>query len=83
MDEVASAAADAQSGRHSVGRFVLDSIDTITTHAAEAFLREDNRIRAAAGRRGLRPDRQPDLRAAHPAGSARSHPGSIPRGPRR
>jgi PucR C-terminal helix-turn-helix domain/GGDEF-like domain len=35
---------------HSVGRFVLDSVDTITTHAAEAFLREDNRVRAATGR---------------------------------
>ncbi len=35
---------------HAVGRFVLDSVDTITTHAAEAFLREDNRIRAETGR---------------------------------
>lgn len=35
---------------HSVGRFVLDSVDTITTLAAEAFLREDNRIRAETGR---------------------------------
>jgi PucR C-terminal helix-turn-helix domain/GGDEF-like domain len=35
---------------HSVGRFVLDSVDTITTHAAEAFLREDTRVRAATGR---------------------------------
>jgi hypothetical protein len=35
---------------HSVGRFVLDSVDTITTHAAEAFLREDNRVRAETGR---------------------------------
>ncbi len=33
-----------------VGRFVLDSIDTITTHAAEAYLREDNRIRTQTGR---------------------------------
>jgi sugar diacid utilization regulator len=32
------------------GRFVLDSIDTITTHAAEAYLREDNRIRTQTGR---------------------------------
>lgn len=33
-----------------VGRFVLDSIDTITTHAAEAYLREDNRLRTQTGR---------------------------------
>ena len=33
-----------------VGRFVLDSIDTITTHAAEAYLREDNRVRTQTGR---------------------------------
>lgn len=35
---------------HSVGRFVLDSVDTITTHAAEAFLREANRVRTETGR---------------------------------
>lgn len=35
---------------HAVGRFVLDSVDTITTHAAEAFLREENRVRAETGR---------------------------------
>jgi hypothetical protein len=33
-----------------VGRFVLDSIDTITTHAAEAYLREDNRLATQTGR---------------------------------
>jgi hypothetical protein len=33
-----------------VGRYVLDSIDTITTHAAEAYLREDNRVRTQTGR---------------------------------
>lgn len=33
-----------------VGRFVLDAVDTITTHAAEAYLREDNRIRTQTGR---------------------------------
>jgi hypothetical protein len=35
---------------HSVGRFVLDAVDTITTHAAEAYLREDNRVRTETGR---------------------------------
>lgn len=49
MDEVARLRLTRTAGR-SVGRFVLDSIDTITTHAAEAFLREDSRVRAAAGR---------------------------------
>jgi hypothetical protein len=49
MDEVARLRLTRAEGR-SVGRFVLDSVDTITTHAAEAFLREDSRIRAAAGR---------------------------------
>lgn len=38
---------------HSVGRFILDSIDTITTHAAEEFLREDNHIRTETGRARL------------------------------
>lgn len=38
---------------HAVGRFILDSIDTITTHAAEAYLREDNHIRFETGRARL------------------------------
>ncbi len=38
---------------HSVGRFILDSIDTITTHAAEEYLREDNHIRTETGRARL------------------------------
>lgn len=33
-----------------LARFALDAIDTITTHAAEAYLREDSRLRAADGR---------------------------------
>lgn len=39
-----------RSASHAVGRFILDSVDTITTHAAEAFLREDNRMRTETGR---------------------------------
>jgi hypothetical protein len=49
MDEAARLRLTRAEGR-SVGRFVLDSVDTITTHAAEAFLREESRVRAAAGR---------------------------------
>ncbi|HTU96427.1 MAG TPA: helix-turn-helix domain-containing protein [Solirubrobacteraceae bacterium] len=33
-----------------LGRFVLDSVDTITTHAAEAYLREDSHVSAQSGR---------------------------------
>ena len=33
-----------------LARFALDCIDTITTHAAEAYLREDTRLRTQSGR---------------------------------
>lgn len=33
-----------------LARFTLDAIDTITTHAAEAYLREDSRRQAQSGR---------------------------------
>jgi hypothetical protein len=33
-----------------LARFALDGIDTITTHAAEAYLREDTRLRTESGR---------------------------------
>ncbi len=39
-----------RAANRAVGRFVLDSVDTITTHAAEAYLREDNHLRAQTGR---------------------------------
>jgi hypothetical protein len=39
-----------QDATRAVGRFVLDSVDTITTHAAEAYLREDNRRATQTGR---------------------------------
>jgi sugar diacid utilization regulator len=59
-----------------VGRFVLDSVDTITTHAAEAYLREDNRIRTQTGRavrdliESLIAGRALPDRARHPAAPA-------------
>jgi len=33
-----------------LARFAFDAIDTITTHAAEAYLREDTRVRTQSGR---------------------------------
>jgi hypothetical protein len=33
-----------------LARFVLDAIDTVTTHAAEAYLREETRVRTQSGR---------------------------------
>jgi hypothetical protein len=33
-----------------LARFALDAIDTVTTHAAEAYLREETRVRTQSGR---------------------------------
>jgi PucR-like helix-turn-helix protein/diguanylate cyclase with GGDEF domain len=52
-DECARAAAELGATRDeslALARFVLDAIDTITTHAAEAYLREETRVRMQSGR---------------------------------
>ena len=52
-DECARAAAELDVTRDeslALARFVLDAIDTITTHAAEAYLREETRVRLQSGR---------------------------------
>jgi hypothetical protein len=65
-----------------LGRFVLDAIDTITTHAAEAYLREDARLRTQTGR--LVRDLIDRLIAGQPVTGAVRHPaapGLDPAGP--
>jgi hypothetical protein len=52
-DECARAAAELDVTRDeslALARFVLDAVDTITTHAAEAYLREETRVRMQNGR---------------------------------
>jgi hypothetical protein len=52
-DECAGVAAELDVTRDeslALARFVLDAIDTITTHAAEAYLREETRVRMQSGR---------------------------------
>ena len=56
----------------SLARFALDAIDTITTHAAEAYLREDARLRTQTGRAAR--DLVDRLIAGLPVGRARRHP---------
>jgi hypothetical protein len=55
-----------------VARFALDAIDTITTHAAEAYLREETRLQAQTGRAAR--DLVDRLIAGQPVGDARRHP---------
>ena len=47
---MADAAALSRDEAIALGRFVLDAIDTITSHAAEAYLREETRQRLQSGR---------------------------------
>jgi hypothetical protein len=52
-DECARVAAELDVTRDeslALARFVLDAVDTITTHAAEAYLREETRLRMQSGR---------------------------------
>jgi hypothetical protein len=66
----------------SLARFALDAIDTVTTHAAEAYLREDARLRTESGRAAR--DLIDRLIAGLPVGAARRHPaapGLDPTGP--
>jgi hypothetical protein len=55
-----------------VARFALDAIDTITTHAAEAYLREETRLQTQTGRAAR--DLVDRLIAGQPVGDARRHP---------
>jgi hypothetical protein len=56
----------------SLARFALDAIDTVTTHAAEAYLREEARLRTQSGRAAR--DLLDRLIAGQPVGNARRHP---------
>ncbi|HEY4915743.1 MAG TPA: helix-turn-helix domain-containing protein [Solirubrobacteraceae bacterium] len=52
-DACAQEASQLRVTRHAslaLARFALDAIDTITTHAAEAYLREETRLRTQSGR---------------------------------
>jgi hypothetical protein len=65
-----------------LARFAFDAIDTITTHAAEAYLREDARLRAQGGREAR--DLVERLIGGQPVGDDRRHPaapGLAPGGP--
>jgi hypothetical protein len=55
-----------------LARFALDAIDTITTHAAEAYLREETRLQTQTGRAAR--DLVDRLIAGQPVGDARRHP---------
>jgi hypothetical protein len=83
-DECARAAAGLDVTRDeslALARFVLDAIDTITTHAAEAYLREETRVRTQSGREAR--DLVERLIRGQPIESDRRHPaapGLDPRG---
>jgi hypothetical protein len=65
-----------------LARFVLDAIDTITTHAAEAYLREEARVRTQGGREAR--DLVERLIRGEAVGDDRRHPaapGLDPTGP--
>jgi hypothetical protein len=65
-----------------LARFALDAIDTITTHAAEAYLREETRRATESGRAAR--DLVERLIAGQPVGLDRRHPaapGLDPTGP--
>ena len=55
-----------------LARFALDAIDTITTHAAEAYLREETRRATESGRAAR--DLVERLLAGQPVGLDRRHP---------
>jgi hypothetical protein len=55
-----------------LARFVLDAIDTITTHAAEAYLREETRVRTQSGREAR--DLVERLIRGQPVAGDRRHP---------
>jgi sugar diacid utilization regulator len=58
-----------------LARFALDAIDTVTTHAAEVYLREDARMRTQTGRAAR--DLVDRLIAGQPVGEARRHPAAL------
>jgi PucR C-terminal helix-turn-helix domain/GGDEF-like domain len=65
-----------------LARFALDAIDTVTTHAAEAYLREETRVRTQSGREAR--DLVERLIGGQPIGDHRRHPaapGLDPTGP--
>jgi hypothetical protein len=65
-----------------LARFALDAIDTLTTHAAEAYLREETRRATASGRAAR--DLVERLLAGQPVGLDQRHPaapGLDPAGP--
>jgi PucR C-terminal helix-turn-helix domain/GGDEF-like domain len=55
-----------------LARFALDAIDTVTTHAAEGYLREDARLRTQTGQAAR--DLVDRLIAGQAVGDARRHP---------
>jgi hypothetical protein len=55
-----------------MARFALDAIDTVTTHAAEGYLREDARLRAQTGQAAR--DLVDRLIAGQAVGDAQRHP---------
>ncbi|MCW3046511.1 MAG: hypothetical protein JWO74_795 [Solirubrobacterales bacterium] len=55
-----------------LARFALDAIDTVTTHAAEGYLREDARLRAQTGQAAR--DLVDRLIAGQAVGDAQRHP---------
>jgi hypothetical protein len=74
-DECARAACELDVTRDeslALARFVLDAIDTITTHAAEAYLREETRVRTQSGREAR--DLVERLIRGQPVGAERRHP---------
>jgi hypothetical protein len=65
-----------------LARFALDAIDTVTTHAAEAYLREETRVRTQSGRDAR--DLVEHLIRGQPIADHRRHPaapGLNPTGP--
>jgi PucR C-terminal helix-turn-helix domain/GGDEF-like domain len=63
-----------------LARFALDAIDTITTHAAEAYLREDARVRTRTGRAAR--DLTEQLITGRPVPDDRRHPAAAGLDPR-
>jgi hypothetical protein len=57
-----------------LARFALDAIDTVTTHAAEAYLREETRVRTQSGRDAR--DLVERLIRGQPIADHRRHPGA-------
>ena len=55
-----------------LARFALDAIDTVTTHAAEAYLREETRLRTQSGREAR--DLVERLIRGQPIADHRRHP---------